>query len=198
MLAGAKVMGGPGGTGGTYTKCVAGDVAQVATQCWSRSPPSCSSSAMATGWTASVANSDGYCQENSGRPPAKTRSNRWQHNSFSVAYTHDDLLLCELALVKKHGNPAFLTRSCQCSFLVQTESNSPRAAFANDDMHVNQELTPVVAIRRQILFILDLGSRLPQRRQQFDPESSPPARLPRRQKSRKAHSYPPPPHRRRS
>src|SRR5437879_4561949 len=58
MLAGAKVVGGPGGagaTGGTYTKCVAGDVAQVATQCWSRSPPSCSSSAMATGWTASVA-----------------------------------------------------------------------------------------------------------------------------------------------
>src|SRR2546426_10076893 len=56
MLAGAKVMGGRGGagaTGGTYTKCVAGDVAQVATQCWSRSPPS--SSAMATGWTASVA-----------------------------------------------------------------------------------------------------------------------------------------------
>src|SRR5712692_8583031 len=58
MLAGAKVMGGPGGagaTGGTYTKCVAGDVAQVATQCWSWSPPSCLSSAMAAGWTASVA-----------------------------------------------------------------------------------------------------------------------------------------------
>src|SRR5712692_11126481 len=58
MLAGAKVVGGPGGagaTGGTYTKCVAGDVAQVATQCWSWSPPSCLSSAMAAGWTASVA-----------------------------------------------------------------------------------------------------------------------------------------------
>src|SRR5437879_4062587 len=38
MLAGANVVGGPGGagaTGGTYTKLVAGAVAQVATQCCS-------------------------------------------------------------------------------------------------------------------------------------------------------------------
>ncbi len=66
-------------------------------------------------------NSDGYCQENSGRPSAKTRSNRREDNSFTIACTQGNLL-CELPLVEKRGKATLLTRRRQCSFLVHVKA----------------------------------------------------------------------------